>query len=66
MKRIITLTLEDLDEAKEKVRGTLKKMSVDDEVILISKSDVSYLFKGYTIQKEKNEEGMWIIRIKRN
>ncbi len=66
MKRIITFSLEDLSEAKDKVRKVLKKLQYEDEVIVISKSDISYLFKGYNVEKGKNEEGLWIIRIKRN
>ncbi|GAA5419952.1 sulfurtransferase TusA family protein [Sulfurisphaera tokodaii] len=66
MKRIITLSLEDLSEAKDKVRKVLKKLQYEDEVIVISKSDISYLFKGYNVEKEKDEEGLWIIRIKKN
>ncbi|QIW25181.1 hypothetical protein EWF20_14210 [Sulfolobus sp. S-194] len=66
MKRIITLSLEDLSEAKDKVRRVLKKLQYEDEVIILSKSDISYLFRGYNVEKEKNEEGLWIIRIKKN
>ncbi|BFI76062.1 hypothetical protein [Sulfurisphaera ohwakuensis] len=66
MKRIITLSLEDLSEAKDKVRKVLKKLQYEDEVIVISKSDISYLFRGYNVEKEKDEEGLWIIRIKKN
>jgi len=66
VKRIITLSLEDLSEAKDKVRKVLKKLQYEDEVIVISKSDISYLFKGYNVEKEKDEEGLWIIRIKKN
>jgi len=60
------LSLEDLSEAKDKVRKVLKKLQYEDEVIVISKSDISYLFKGYNVEKEKDEEGLWIIRIKKN
>ncbi|BFH72803.1 hypothetical protein SJAV_07470 [Sulfurisphaera javensis] len=66
MKRIITLSLEDLTDAKDKVKKALKKLEYEDEIILISKVDVSYLFRGYTVEKERNEEGLWIIRVKKN
>ena len=66
MKRVITLSVEDLSDAKDKVRNVLKRLGNDGEILVLSRSDISYLFRGYSVEKEKNEEGIWIIRVKKN
>jgi len=67
MKRVITLTVEeDLSDAKDKVKNALKKLGNNSEILVLSHSDISYLFRGYSVEKGKNEEGIWIIRVKKN
>ena len=67
MKRVITLSVEeDLSDVKDKVKSVLKKLDNNGEILVLSRSDISYLFRGYSIEKEKNEEGTWIIRVKKN
>jgi len=66
MKRLMTLTIEDLSEAKDKVKNTLRKLDNNSEILVLSHSDISYLFKGYSVEKGKDEEGIWIIRVKKN
>ena len=66
MKRLITLTVEDLSEAKDKVRNALRKLDSNSEMLVLSHSDISYLFKGYSVEKGKDEEGIWVIRVKKN
>lgn len=65
MKRLITLYVEDLNDVRERVKKSLKALHNGDEMIVLSVSDISYLFRGYSVEKQK-EEGMWIIRVKRN
>jgi len=67
MKRVITLSVEeDLSDVKDKVKTALKKLGNNSEILVLSHSDISYLFRGYLVEKEKNEEGIWIIRVKKN
>ena len=66
MKRVITLSVEDLSDAKDKVKNALKKLDNNSEILILSRSDISYLFKGYSIEKGRNEEGIWVIRVKKN
>lgn len=66
MKRLITLSIEDLSDAKEKVKKVLKKLDNNSELLVLSRLDISYLFRGYSVEKEKNEDGVWVIRVKKN
>ncbi|AHC52465.1 hypothetical protein SUSAZ_04640 [Sulfolobus acidocaldarius SUSAZ] len=65
---VVTLTEGEIENNKEKLSNILKKLRVNDELILLSKLDVSYMFKGYKIlEKNKDdEEGIWILRVKKN
>ncbi|MFP3065249.1 MAG: hypothetical protein RXR59_06905 [Sulfolobus sp.] len=63
--KVLDFTTLDLEDAKDKIRRELKKLRNGDELILLSPIDLSYMCKGYKVDKGK-EEDLWIIRVRRN
>lgn len=59
------MTQKDLNEVKSKAGELVKKLKMEDTLILMSERDISYLFRGYKVEKAK-EEGIWIISVRRN
>ncbi|WP_221286902.1 hypothetical protein [Stygiolobus caldivivus] len=67
MQRLIVVDMSktDLEEIRNKSKELLKKLKRNETLILMSEVDISYLFRGYEVEKAK-EEGMWIISVRRN
>ena len=63
--KVLDFTTLDLEEAKDKIKRELKKLGNGEELILLSPIDISYMCKGYKVDKGK-EEDLWIIRVRRN
>lgn len=62
---VVDLSHKDLEEVKNKSRELLKKLKRNETLILMSDVDISYLFRGYKVEKAK-EDDIWIISVRRN
>ena len=62
---VVDMSQKDLEEVKNKSKELLKKLKRNETLILMSDVDISYLFRGYEVEKAK-EDGIWIISVRRN
>jgi hypothetical protein len=62
---VVDMSRKDLEEVRNKSKELLKKLKRNETLILMSDVDISYLFRGYEVEKAK-EDGIWIISVKRN
>jgi len=62
---VVDMSQKDLEEVRNKSKELLKKLKRNETLILMSDVDISYLFRGYEVEKAK-EDGIWIISVKRN
>ncbi len=62
---VVDMSQKDLEEVRNKSKELLKKLKRNETLILMSDVDISYLFRGYEVEKAK-EDGIWIISVRRN
>lgn len=62
---VVDMSQKDLEEVRNKSKELLKKLKRNETLILMSDVDISYLFRGYQVEKAK-EDGIWIISVRRN
>lgn len=62
---VVDMSQKDLEEVKNKSKELVKKLKRNETLILMSDVDISYLFRGYEVEKAK-EDGIWIISVRRN